>query len=79
MVREKGFEVGNVDVTIVLQKPKLNPHIPDMKFCLAGVMQISEDDLSIKATTSEHIGFVGREEGIAAHCVALIYRSESNP
>jgi 2-C-methyl-D-erythritol 2,4-cyclodiphosphate synthase len=77
MIREKGYEVGNLDVTIVLQQPKLNPHIPAMKACLASVMGISEEDLSIKATTSEHIGFVGREEGIAAHCVALIYNRHS--
>jgi 2-C-methyl-D-erythritol 2,4-cyclodiphosphate synthase len=74
MVREKGYEVGNVDVTVVLQQPKLNPHIPAMKTCLAGVMGVEEDAISIKATTSEHIGFVGRLEGIAAHCVALIYK-----
>ncbi len=73
MIREKGFEVGNLDVTIVLQNPKLNPHIPDMKACLAQVMAIPEEDISIKATTSEHLGFVGREEGISAHCVALIH------
>jgi 2-C-methyl-D-erythritol 2,4-cyclodiphosphate synthase len=73
MVREKGYEVGNVDVTVVLQQPKLNPHIPAMKECLAGVMVVDEDAISIKATTSEQIGFVGRQEGIAAHCVALIY------
>jgi 2-C-methyl-D-erythritol 2,4-cyclodiphosphate synthase len=79
MIREKGYEVGNVDVTIVLQNPKLNPHIPDMKACLAKVTAISEEDISIKATTSEHLGFVGREEGIAAHCVALIYVPEHFP
>ncbi len=73
MIREKGYEVGNVDVTIILQVPKLNPHIPAMKKCLAEVMQLDEDAISIKATTSEHMGFVGRQEGIAAHCVALIY------
>ncbi len=76
MIREKGYEVGNVDVTIVLQEPKLNPHIPAMKECLAGVMAVDEDAISIKATTSEHIGFVGRQEGIAAHCVALIYKEK---
>ncbi len=76
MIREKGYEVGNVDVTVVLQLPKLNPHIPAMKAYLAEVMQVEEDAISIKATTSEHIGFVGRQEGIAAHCVALIYRRE---
>ncbi|WP_310586130.1 2-C-methyl-D-erythritol 2,4-cyclodiphosphate synthase [Telluribacter humicola] len=74
MIRDKGYEVGNVDVTVVLQQPKLNPHIPAMKACLAGVMGVDEEAISIKATTSEHLGFVGREEGIAAHCVALIYR-----
>lgn len=78
MIREKGYEVGNVDVTVVLQLPKLNPHIPAMKECLARVMQIDEDAFSIKATTSEYIGFVGRQEGIAAHCVALIYRQEAS-
>jgi len=77
MVREKGYEVGNVDVTVVLQNPKLNPHIPEMKSCLSQVMQVAEEDISIKATTSEHLGFVGREEGIAAHCVALIYNSKT--
>ncbi|MBE9460394.1 2-C-methyl-D-erythritol 2,4-cyclodiphosphate synthase [Dyadobacter subterraneus] len=76
MIREKGFEVGNVDVTIVLQRPKLNPYIPEMKTCLSRVMNVSEEDISIKATTSEHLGFVGRAEGIAAHCVALIYKPE---
>ncbi|WP_421829276.1 2-C-methyl-D-erythritol 2,4-cyclodiphosphate synthase [Larkinella sp.] len=73
MIREKEYEVSNVDVTVVLQEPKLNPYIPAMKTCLSGVMQIPEDDISIKATTSEHMGFVGRKEGIAAFCVALIY------
>jgi len=66
-----------MDVTIILQEPKLNPYIPEMKTCLAQVMHISEEDISIKATTSEHLGFVGREEGIAAHCVALIYNPKT--
>lgn len=77
MIREKGYEVGNVDVTVVLQEPKLNPHIPAMKAVLAGVMQVDEEELSIKATTSEHLGFVGKKEGIAAHAVALIVRADS--
>ncbi|MBO9636861.1 2-C-methyl-D-erythritol 2,4-cyclodiphosphate synthase [Siphonobacter aquaeclarae] len=72
MIREKGYEVGNIDVTVVLQEPKLNPHIPLMKIVLSEVMGIDEEDLSIKATTSEHLGFVGKKEGIAAHAVALI-------
>ncbi|RDB03337.1 2-C-methyl-D-erythritol 2,4-cyclodiphosphate synthase [Runella aurantiaca] len=74
MIREAGYEVGNVDATVVLQEPKLNPHIPAMKECLSRVMNIPEEDISIKATTSEWMGFVGRKEGIAAHCVALIYK-----
>ena len=72
MIREKGFEVGNVDVTIVLQRPKLNPHIPEMKTCLAAVMKVSEEDISIKATTNELMGFIGREEGVVAYAVCLI-------
>jgi len=74
MVREKGYEVGNLDATVVLQEPKLNPHIPAMKTCLAGVMGLDEEAISIKATTSEHLGFVGRKEGVAAFCVALIFK-----
>lgn len=74
MIREAGYEVGNLDSTVCLQVPKLNPHIPDMKICLAEVMNVAEDAISIKATTSEHIGFVGREEGISAYCTALIYK-----
>ena len=74
MIRAEGYEVSNADVTVVLQEPKLNPHIPAMKSCLAEVMNIPENDISIKATTSEHIGFVGRKEGIVAHCVVLIIK-----
>lgn len=74
MIREAGYEVGNLDSTVCLQLPKLNPHIPAMKTCLAGVMNVDEDAISIKATTSEWLGFVGREEGISAYCTALIYK-----
>ena len=74
MVRGAGYELGNLDSTVCLQIPKLNPHIPAMKTCLAEVMQVEEEALSIKATTSEHLGFVGREEGISAYCTALIYK-----
>lgn len=74
MVRAGGYELGNLDSTVCLQVPKLNPHIPAMKTCLADVMQVDVDALSIKATTSEHLGFVGREEGISAYCTALIYK-----
>lgn len=72
MIRKAGYEVGNIDSTICLQEPKLNPHIPAMKQTLAEVMQVAEEDISIKATTSESMGFVGRKEGIAAYAVVLI-------
>jgi 2-C-methyl-D-erythritol 2,4-cyclodiphosphate synthase len=72
MITEKGYVLGNVDVTIVLQEPKLNPFIPAMKDCIAGILKTDVENISIKATTSEHIGFVGRGEGVAAHCVVLI-------
>ncbi len=75
LIRSKNYEIGNIDVTVSLQKPKINPHIPAMKSCLAEVMGISEDDLSIKATTTEKLGFVGREEGVDAHAVVLIHQN----
>ncbi|QDH78829.1 2-C-methyl-D-erythritol 2,4-cyclodiphosphate synthase [Echinicola soli] len=75
MIREKGYEIGNLDTTICLQLPKVNPHIDTMKTCLAEVMAIAEDDISIKATTTEKLGFVGRQEGVSAYCVALIYKN----
>ena len=68
----KGYEVGNIDATICAERPKMNPHIPEMKKVLAGVMGIDEDDISIKATTTDKLGFTGREEGISAYAVALI-------
>jgi 2-C-methyl-D-erythritol 2,4-cyclodiphosphate synthase len=74
MIREAGYEVGNLDSTICLQIPKLNPHIPSMKTCLSEVMNVAEDAISIKATTSEWLGFVGRQEGVSAYCTALIYK-----
>jgi len=73
LIEGKGYKVGNVDSTICLQKPKVNPHIPEMKKCLAEVMDIPEADISIKATTTEKLGFVGKEEGVAAHAVVLVY------
>lgn len=74
LIRKEGYELGNLDSTICLQNPKINPHIPAMKTCLAEVMKVSEDQLSIKATTTEWLGFVGREEGVSAYCTALIYK-----
>lgn len=72
LLRNKGWEVGNIDSTICLQQPKVNPHIPKMIECLAAVMSIDQEDLSIKATTTEQLGFVGKEEGIAAYATVLI-------
>lgn len=72
MLREKGYELGNCDITICAQAPKLNPHIPAMVECLAEVMSVEVSCINIKATTTEHLGFVGREEGMAAYAVALI-------
>ena len=76
LLREKQYEVSNIDATVCLEVPKVNPYIPQMKACLAEVMDIPEEDISIKATTSEKMGFVGRKEGITAYAVALIYRHE---
>ncbi len=72
MLRENGYELGNCDITICAQAPKLNPHIPAMVECLAEVMGVETSSINIKATTTEHLGFVGREEGMAAYAVALI-------
>jgi len=75
LIGGKGWEIENIDSTICLQKPKINPHIPAMKTCLAEVMNIPEDDISIKATTTERLGFVGREEGVSAYATVLISKS----
>ena len=79
MVRAKGYEFGNCDCTICAQAPKLNPHIPAMQACLAEVMSVEPDAVSIKATTTEHLGFVGREEGIAAYAVVLLRPTPTLP
>ncbi|GAB6121379.1 2-C-methyl-D-erythritol 2,4-cyclodiphosphate synthase [Dysgonomonas termitidis] len=72
VITEKGYRIGNIDATICAERPKINPHIPQMQKVMAGILEISEEDISIKATTSEKMGFVGREEGFAAYAVALI-------
>lgn len=72
VITEKGYRVGNIDATICAERPKINPHIPQMQKVMAEILEISEEDISIKATTSEKMGFVGREEGFAAYAVALI-------
>lgn len=72
LISQKGYTVGNIDATVCAERPKLNKHIPEMQFVLAKVMGIDEDDISIKATTSEKLGFTGREEGISAYATVLI-------
>ncbi len=72
VITEKGYSIGNIDATICAERPKINPHIPLMQKVMAEILEISVDDISIKATTSEKMGFVGREEGFAAYAVALI-------
>ncbi|SBV93153.1 2-C-methyl-D-erythritol 2,4-cyclodiphosphate synthase [uncultured Dysgonomonas sp.] len=72
VITEKGYKIGNIDATICAERPKINPHIPQMQKIMAEILEISEEDISIKATTSEKMGFVGREEGFAAYAVALI-------
>ncbi|MGY6559368.1 MAG: 2-C-methyl-D-erythritol 2,4-cyclodiphosphate synthase [Nitritalea sp.] len=75
LIRGAGYALGNLDSTICLQAFKVNPHIPAMKACLAEVMAVEEDQISIKATTTERLGFVGRSEGISAYCTVLLYKN----
>lgn len=72
MLTERGWKIENVDCTVCLEEPKVNPHIEAMKKVLAPLMNIAEEDISIKATTNEKLGYVGREEGVNAMAVALI-------
>ncbi len=72
IVATRGYRIGNIDCTVCAERPKLNPHIPQMQQTLAQVMDIDPDLISIKATTTEHLGFTGREEGISAYAVVLI-------
>ena len=74
-VNKKGYAVGNVDVTIVAQAPKMRPHIEAMRQCLADDLQVRMDQVNVKATTTEKLGFAGRKEGIASHAVALLVES----
>ena len=74
LIREAGYELGNIDATVCAERPKLNPHIPQMKTVLAEVMGVDPDDISIKATTTEKLGFTGRQEGISAYATVLIQK-----
>ncbi|MDE6046521.1 MAG: 2-C-methyl-D-erythritol 2,4-cyclodiphosphate synthase [Alistipes sp.] len=74
LLREKGYEIGNVDCTIRMQRPKMRPYIPAMRAAIAGAMGVDDDRVSVKATTTEQLGFEGREEGVSVTAVALIFR-----
>ncbi|MBR2101485.1 MAG: 2-C-methyl-D-erythritol 2,4-cyclodiphosphate synthase [Prevotella sp.] len=74
LLADKGWHVENIDATICAERPKINPHVPAMRRCMAEVMGIDDDCISIKATTTERLGFTGREEGMSAYAVALIAR-----
>ena len=75
LVAAKGYRLGNIDATICAEKPKMNPHIPAMQQCMASVMGCDPDQVSIKATTTERLGFTGRQEGISAYAVALLKKT----
>ncbi len=72
LIAGQGYRIGNIDSTVVLEKPKIGPHIPSMRSSLAGITGLAEKDISIKATTNERLGPVGREEGVCAFAVALV-------
>ncbi len=75
LLKEKGWGIGNIDAMICLEAPKINPHIPEMKKNIAAAAGIDEDDISIKATTNETMGFIGRQEGVVAYAVCLIEKA----
>lgn len=75
LVREKGYEIGNVDCTIRMQSPRLRPYIGSMRAAIALAMGVGDDRVSVKATTTEHLGFEGREEGVSVSAVVLIFRA----
>ena len=77
LLKERGYAIGNVDCTIRMQRPKLRPYIDQMRHALADAMGVDDDRVSVKATTTEHLGFEGREEGVSVSAVALIYKVES--
>lgn len=76
MLTERGLTLGNADITVIAQKPKLAPYLDRMRAALAKTMGVSEGQINLKATTEERLGFTGREEGIAAHCVCLLEESK---
>ncbi len=77
MLEEKGWKIGNVDCTVCLERPQINPHVAEMKKTLAPLMKLEEEDVSIKATTNEALGYVGRGQGVNAYAVVLISKSDA--
>lgn len=75
LIAQEGYAVGNIDVTVIAQKPKLAPYLPQMRDALAGVLHIACSQINLKATTEERLGFTGREEGIACHAVCLLVKT----
>lgn len=75
LLKQRGWAVGNVDCTLVMERPKVLPHVPAMRAVMAPLLGVPEDAVSIKATTNEKLGFVGREEGACAHAVALVVKA----
>jgi 2-C-methyl-D-erythritol 2,4-cyclodiphosphate synthase len=75
LLRDNGWEINNIDTMVCLEAPKINPHIPEMKTNIAVAAGITEDDISIKATTNEQLGFIGRQEGVVAYAVCLIEKT----
>ncbi|MAT56355.1 MAG: 2-C-methyl-D-erythritol 2,4-cyclodiphosphate synthase [Ignavibacteriae bacterium] len=74
LVKEKGFTLGNLDASLVLEKPKILPHLEKIKLSISSILECSTDQVSIKATTSEKLGFVGREEGAEAYATVLLFK-----
>lgn len=75
LIKEKGYTISNVDCTIALQQPKISPYIEEMKLVIAEQMNLDVEDVSVKATTTERLGFEGREEGVSAQVVTLLYKN----
>lgn len=77
LIQSKGYSLGNIDATVCAEQPKLNPHIEEMRNCLSAVLCVDPDDVSIKATTTEKLGFTGRKEGISAYAVVLLTKTNN--
>jgi len=76
LIKEKGFKIGNIDAVVTAQKPKLSPYIDDMRMVISNLLDTEIENVSVKATTTEKLGFVGREEGVAAFSTVLVFKSE---